>query len=440
MVSKKRIVLYIISFILLSITATIVILGGKGYYLDLEAKRFKRLGMIFVKSIPKNAAVYIDNKFKKNKTPLNVSIFPGSYEIRIEKDGYIAWQKRVNVESGLVNFIDYIFLIPKERETKPVTTDGIKNFLLSPDYTKVAFTDMKNNVWTADIKTNEQKRLYSQEQDQNVEIKSWSNNGKNLLIVALEKDGGRKYKLVKENETQILRNLPGEIKKIEFISNSDDKFFALVNSNLYFLTKDEALIREDGVLSFAQNQDSLFFAKAMNGKSEIFKAGLDLKTKDKLQTEQSSKINLFPGKKHRLVYTTGKENELFYLENGKKEKINAGVTDVQWAKDDKKISYITPKEIYVYTFESDDSREPKNRITTRLSKDISKSLWFYDFKHLVYKSESEISLTEIDGDNSVTLTSLGATDVFATTKLGEFLIFVEEKDDLLNIKVMKLSE
>ena len=441
MINKKRLILYIVSFILLVITTTLIILFCKGYRFNFQNKKFVKLGMIAIKSIPREANVYINDNYKKSKSPFNFSTLPGKYGVKIQKDGFITWQRQINVETGLVNHLDYAFLIYNNRPLNSITTDGINNFLISPSYEKVAFVDLNNNVWIADVKTNEQKKIYSgTKQNQSIEINDWDKNNNNLLIT--EKIGKEQsLRTVSLDEETLLRNIPGKIKKIEFVSNADDKVFVLSGSNLYSLDRNGYSIGENGILDFSQNRKSIFFIKDTGAEKEIWKSDLDLSSKNKLQTEKSNNIALFPGPKDRLVYTAGDDNELFYLENESKVKINKNVLDVQWTKNEKKLNYRKTEEIYVYTFESDDPREPKNRITTRLSNPIDKSYWFYDSKHILYRVGAEINLIEIDGYNLVNLTNKAAlSNVFITNKYGRSLIFAEEKNGLVNIKIMKLSE
>jgi len=341
----------------------------------------------------------------------------------------------------MVTWVEYVFLIPRDRKIDTVTTDGIKNFQISPDYSRVAFTDNKKDVWVANIKSNEQKKLYShQENDQNVEVISFSQNNRNLLAKRTTSNGAV-YELITEADAKPIKSTGFDIKKIEFTYNTDDQFFAISDTKLYSLTKDEALIRENEINNFAQSSNSIFFVKSRDKKSEIWKAGFDFKTKNKLQVEESNKINIFPGKKEKIVYTTGPENALIYWHDNQREKINSGVTDVQWTKDDKKIAYKTNGEIDAYTFQPENPKESKNQITTRLSNKIDQISWFFDSKHIVYKTGHEVILIENDGDNPVVLANSAAKlNVLTTTKIGKTLIFAVEENGLINIKVMKLSD
>ncbi|PIW81481.1 hypothetical protein COZ97_01495 [bacterium CG_4_8_14_3_um_filter_33_28] len=439
MIVKKRLILYIISFVVFTIIAFFIILSSQGYFFDSKSRSFKKLGMVLIRSVPKNVDIYLDDKFKKNKAPLNISVYPGDHVLRVEKEGYITWEKQFSIKSSIVTWLEYIFLIPKNRSTNSITTDGIKNYAISPDYTKTAFVDLKNNVWSASLKNNEQKKIYTSEQaNENVEIQEWSYNSKNLLL-KISNGNDKKYKLI-INEKVYDLEFPNNISKIEFIANSDNSVFILSDLNLYTVSQNSRTAKEEKILDFNQNQNHVFFIKNNSNEQEIWQSDFDFRVKDKLTTEKDKNIHLFPGEKERFAYTISSDNNLFNLEKGEKQKISSNIKDVIWTKDDKQIVYRTDKEINVYTFESDNPDEPKNRITTRLSGIINDMIWFYDYKHILFRTDKEINFIEIDGDNPITLTDSAGPDKFTATKLGKSLIFIEQKDKFKNIKVMKLVE
>ena len=299
--------------------------------------------------------------------------------------------------------------------------------------------DLKNNVWSASLKNNEQKKIYTSEQaNENVEIQEWSYNSKNLLL-KISNGNDKKYKLI-INEKVYDLEFPNNISKIEFIANSDNSVFILSDLNLYTVSQNSRTAKEEKILDFNQNQNHVFFIKNNSNEQEIWQSDFDFRVKDKLTTEKDKNIHLFPGEKERFAYTISSDNNLFNLEKGEKQKISSNIKDVIWTKDDKQIVYRTDKEINVYTFESDNPDEPKNRITTRLSGIINDMIWFYDYKHILFRTDKEINFIEIDGDNPITLTDSAGPDKFTATKLGKSLIFIEQKDKFKNIKVMKLVE
>lgn len=111
----------------------VVILYAQGYKYSFSEAKFFRTGSIFVKT-NEDAKVYLDGKFLNSTSFFGNSyaisgLLPGQYTIRIQKDDYSSWQKKVLVEEGLVNDYSRIILLPESGETKENLKTEIKNLL-----------------------------------------------------------------------------------------------------------------------------------------------------------------------------------------------------------------------------------------------------------------------------------------------------------------------
>jgi len=101
MIDKKdqkslRIIITLI-FLIITITYAITIYA-KGYRINLQnGISLKATGILSTTSKPKAASVYI-NDHLLTATDDTINLPPGEYEIKIAKDGYNTWQKRVNLK------------------------------------------------------------------------------------------------------------------------------------------------------------------------------------------------------------------------------------------------------------------------------------------------------------------------------------------------------
>ena len=68
--------------------------------------------LIDVSSTPTGADIYIDEQFF-GRTPSTVVLRPGAHEITIKKGGFVVWQKKFKLSSGLIN-VD-AELVPKAK-------------------------------------------------------------------------------------------------------------------------------------------------------------------------------------------------------------------------------------------------------------------------------------------------------------------------------------
>lgn len=117
--------------------ATAIIAYGRGYRLDLNKTSIKPTGLISVTSDPVGAQVLVDGTLK-TATNNSFNIDPGFYTVRISRESYIPWEKKIRVQGEVVSSVN-AFLFPTNPSLSPLTTLGIVNPTLSPDGTKVAY-------------------------------------------------------------------------------------------------------------------------------------------------------------------------------------------------------------------------------------------------------------------------------------------------------------
>lgn len=117
--------------------SVVVIAFGRGYRFDFQKTLVKPTGIISATSDPIGAQVFIDGKFKTG-TNNSFTIDPNWYTIRISKDGYSSWEKRIRVQGEVVARAD-AFLFPSNPSLSPLTTTGIVSPVLSPDGSRIAY-------------------------------------------------------------------------------------------------------------------------------------------------------------------------------------------------------------------------------------------------------------------------------------------------------------
>jgi len=110
------------SAILFFIVATPSILFyAWGYSFDWQNKKLVLTGALYIKSSPKKAEVYLNNRLKGKETPAFIKrLLPKEYQVKITKEGFHPWQKKLRVESKLVTEARNILLIPLNPEIEVV--------------------------------------------------------------------------------------------------------------------------------------------------------------------------------------------------------------------------------------------------------------------------------------------------------------------------------
>ena len=126
------------------------------YRVDQNVESFAReTGLLHATSSPKGAEVYIDGKLT-SITDNTIYLAPGEYDVRIAKDGYNSWSKRIKIEKSLVSTTNAT-LYPYSPSITSITYTGVTNPLASPDgtkilyYTNTASARSKNGLYVLDV-------------------------------------------------------------------------------------------------------------------------------------------------------------------------------------------------------------------------------------------------------------------------------------------------
>lgn len=143
----KRILINILIILFLAGGTFAAIKYAKGYRPNLKEGSLRGSGLLSVTSYPKSARVMINDKLT-TVTDDKLYLYPGNYNIKIEKDGFHPWTKTVPLKSELVSNAD-ARLFPIITATSPLTFYQVGNATSNPDGTKIAYVLTKSPVDTA---------------------------------------------------------------------------------------------------------------------------------------------------------------------------------------------------------------------------------------------------------------------------------------------------
>lgn len=130
---------------------------AKGYRYQPDTGTFSGTGIISVSSIPDQASVYLDGHLTTATDDNITSLPPKTYKVRIVKEGYIPWEKDIEVTQGLVSEIKAT-LFRSIPTIYPITYSGVDLAVLSPDNLKLmyiipngleggAVAEKKSGIW-----------------------------------------------------------------------------------------------------------------------------------------------------------------------------------------------------------------------------------------------------------------------------------------------------
>lgn len=128
---------FVLPIVAVLTVTVIIILFGRGYRIDLRKSGIKTTGMLVASSDPNGAQVFI-NGLLNTATNTTIAIEPDWYTVRISKEGYIPWEKRLRIQGEVVTNTN-AFLFPSNPSLSPLTVSGIVSPKRSPDGTKLAY-------------------------------------------------------------------------------------------------------------------------------------------------------------------------------------------------------------------------------------------------------------------------------------------------------------
>lgn len=140
MAYRTRIGILVGFIVLFLVAAPLVVLYTAGYRWNGKKMRPEKVGIIFLRSKPAGADIRLDGELRSETTPARLrDLLPDTYEVKVSKDGYSSWSKRLSVQSALTTFAEGIMLwkdgVPEKTGLAPdkALTSGELSELTRPD-------------------------------------------------------------------------------------------------------------------------------------------------------------------------------------------------------------------------------------------------------------------------------------------------------------------
>lgn len=124
-----------------AVTAPAVVFYTAGYRWNPKKWTIERNGTLIFDTTPSGASIFLDNNLLTSRTPLTrQDIAPGTYRVRLEKEGHHPWEKTIEVRPERATFVTDIWLWARTEPTRVVEGD-VKGLAASPDARRLAFIE-----------------------------------------------------------------------------------------------------------------------------------------------------------------------------------------------------------------------------------------------------------------------------------------------------------
>jgi hypothetical protein len=136
---KIRVLIFILSILIIGSVGAFAVAYAKGYRLGVKKNSItiSPSGILVVNSDPTGAQVLINGDLK-TATNNTITLAPDTYDITIQREGYVSWNKKLVINQEAVTQID-AFLIQSAPSLTALTFSGIMAPVPSPDHTKIAY-------------------------------------------------------------------------------------------------------------------------------------------------------------------------------------------------------------------------------------------------------------------------------------------------------------
>ena len=96
------------------IAAPILVLYTAGFRWNFKKWSWQKTGSIYIEVEPKDANILINGKIVNQKIPAIINaLSPDAYNIKIEKNDYISWERNIEILPEKTSIIKDIILLPK---------------------------------------------------------------------------------------------------------------------------------------------------------------------------------------------------------------------------------------------------------------------------------------------------------------------------------------
>ena len=152
---KKQIIISALILLFLLAGTTVVVFYGRGYRFDFGkgVPNLSGTGLLVATSSPDGAQVFV-NGHLTTATANTINLAPGTYDVKIVKEGYLSWQKTLVIKNEVVTKADAL-LFPTAPKLESITNLGAQTPVLDPSNTKIAYTvasqsATKNGIYILD--------------------------------------------------------------------------------------------------------------------------------------------------------------------------------------------------------------------------------------------------------------------------------------------------
>lgn len=458
MTYHSRTILFLIIALVFFIITPVVALYAQGWRYDFEKKRWVEVGGLLVKSLPKEAEIFIGEKKQKKTTPAFFkSLKPGNYSLTLRRDNFLDWSKTLAVEPRIVTEATKILLFPENAEEEIIEQDAVKIFYLSPNANEVAAViesvsgdAIKIKPLTA--KSSVEEIIFSGGQNESVSDFIWGPFGKNIIFkISQPKEmlwinydrRSKKIEVLNETIEETIADRNATIEMV-FPHIRKTNFIVLKNNNLFNVNinqKTSQLIFKDALSPKLVETDIIFFDKKSFApwRYSLVTENLTRIVDDTLPPYSDVRAIFW---KNSTLAVLGGNDDLFvnFPDPRKMTLLASEVKDAVISSDGSQLAYSTPVSIRLLWLKNQTSQPFKKQGEEEILfnspyRNLSKIIFAGKYEwHIIFSVDKNIRIMETDNRGNANNYLLAAGLEFYLVDGGKSLLLQKSSGELVLLR------
>jgi dipeptidyl aminopeptidase/acylaminoacyl peptidase len=409
-----------------------VLLYTAGWSFNFKKSKFERTGSLLINTATPDVTLSLNDTIVDTGNEFRIkNVLPGEYSIKLSKNGYFNWQKKLEVMSELTTFVKNtrLFKMPAV-----ISADkDVRGFFSSPLKNRIVYVKDEENkklaaMWLIDSASDGPQRIA--EAPYPVKNISWSANGEKIIA-----ETGQGLKIYDVKTGQI---------KLPFLDGAIGAKWDNTNSLILYIQKTDGIYKFDflfdapekihpaqpSINDFAFADGFLYTVKQQTLKQTDGNETISLPLERK-----DYKIKTIIDKKLYLVDEASQKIQIFDLPLQKLSTPTLIANAKSFDASGDNLLFYNDFELWTYHFPTG-----AKELLTRFGKNIKKAAWINDGSGIIFSLDGEIKIIELDKRDkrqTTDIIQLKALDDFMLTKKYGFYIFggTEKSDEIFKTDI-----
>lgn len=392
-----RRIIYSIFILAFFIISPIIVLYTNGYRYNFQKGKIEQVGVLFLNSTPTDATLFLNDQPLAKTRPLRLNdLHPNYYTVKAEKDGYISWQKNLEVKSR-ESTLAYDIVLFKKASPILLEKNNTNTFSLSPKNNYLVL-ERNNEIWLNDLKNEKNTKIATLSSTPLDPQLAWSSDEKYILFSDLKKQASPII-IEASAPTNIFNTnniTPGNFSNLSWSTSND--LLGLSNNTLFQIdfTKQTATAITTDVKTFTVNDDGLYLAKNTDTETVIYRHSNINLFKPLEEIAKLPLENYTIGEyKNSFLTLQDSKNEIYLIDlsNIKQPLLRLSGTSAHWGLGDKNnfLYYYDRSELWIF-----DPKIKKSYLLNRYDENIQNVIPLYNAPYFLLQLGSKLYISEID--------------------------------------------